>query len=256
MSTRSRPSLHAFALLLVIALTTAGARWAPPLSAEIAAGTWSAPGGVNAGLALWYDASEAATIALRPRIKFWFDKSGSARDFRATGTNAQPYATVLFSRPMIYFASMAMKIPIAIPIEPITLMAVLRMATQTSAYPLIGSMTNATGISIDAGRLRIYVNGSSYFSTSLGSVVGNHIITVRTALAGADYASLDGGVEYSVNAAPTAPMDQIMGIYASTGDVRLAGAVMELVVWDRALTAAERLAARRAIAAKWGITVP
>jgi hypothetical protein len=51
-------------------------------------------------------------------------------------------------------------------------------------------------------------------------------------------------------------MDQIMGIYASTGDVRLAGAVMELLVWDRALTSAERLAARRAIAAKWGITVP
>ena len=256
MPNQSRPSLHAFALFLVIALTTAGARWAPPLSAEIAAAPWSAPGGVASGLALWYDASEAATLALRPRVKFWFDKSGTARDFRATGTYAQPYATVLVSKPMIYFASMAMKFPIAIPIEPLTIMAVMRLATQTSAYPLIGSSTNTTGISIDAGRLRIYVNGSSYFSPSIGNVVGNHIITVRTALGGADYASVDGGVEYSANATPTVPVDQIMGIHAATGDIRLAGAVMELVVWDRALTSAERLAARRAIALKWGITVP
>jgi len=251
-----RQETRALVLILIIAVVTAGASWSTGLNLAIQSGSWSGPGGVSSNLLLWYDANEPATLSLVPHLRYWFDKSGTERDARASGPFPSAYATLVSAKPQVYFPNTPLHIPSPINYAPLTIIAVLRSPSASATLPLIGSSSSTNGIMIDASRVRIYGNNSSLLSTTFGSVVGDCLVTVRMATSGSNYVSLNGGTELAFTGLPTGTADLVGGILAFGVMRAMSGGILEFVVWGRALTTTERQAAQRALGTKWGISVP
>lgn len=242
--------------LLAVAAITVGAAWSNSSAIPLASGAWSAPGGVSSGLQLWLDASEPSSLFPATQSRLWIDKSGSERDARTTegsGTlsigSSGGYAEALF-------ATSTLSLPVAMLPEPMTLAIVVRIPTSSSAYPLIGSRTRGTGIVMNTGKVRFYVN-DVYSATGLISPSsGRMILLIRTTSGGADYVNVNGGSDLSASFTSSEPLDLIGGIYLTTSLRTLSAGVSEVAVWSRVLSSAERLAVTRALGSKWGISVP
>jgi hypothetical protein len=243
-------------LATLIALTTAGAAWSPRLDLPLGTGAWSGPGGVSSGLLLWYDTAESATMGLSPKLRYWFDKSGTSRHAAVSVSAYQPYPTLASGVPALQFNGAAVHLPVSIPLEPATVMIVFRQASEALSHPLLGSSTRFSGISLESGRLRVYSNGSTTGATTARTTTGLTITTVRTAAGAADGIQYNGGTEIPFTITTSESINWIGGMFTAGGPRYFVGAIMEVVIWGRSLSASERLAAHRALGAKWGISVP
>jgi hypothetical protein len=172
-------------------------------------------------------------MGLSPKLRYWFDKSGTSRHAALSVSAYQPYPTLASGVPALQFNGAAVHLPVSIPLEPATVMIVFRQASEALSHPLLGSSTRFSGISLELGKLRVYSNGSAAGATTARTTTGLTITTVRTAAGAADGIQYNGG-----------------------GPRYFVGAIMEVVIWGRSLSASERLAAHRALGAKWGISVP
>lgn len=243
-------------LATLIALTTAGAAWSPRLDLTLGSGAWSGPGGVSSGLLLWLDTAESATMGLSPKLRYWFDKSGTSRHAAMSASAFQPYPTIAAGVPALHFNGAAVHLPISIPLEPATVMIVFRQASESLSHPIIGSSTRYSGISLELGRLRVYSNGITAGATSARTTTGLTITTVRTAVGASDSIQYNGGTEIPFTIATAESINWIGGMFTTVGPRFFVGAIMEVVIWGRSLSASERLAAHRALGGKWGINVP
>lgn len=243
-------------LAALIALTTAGAAWSPRLDLPLTSGAWSGPGGVSSGLLLWYDSAESATMGLAPKLRYWFDKSGSSRHALVSPNAFQPYPTLASGAPGLQFSGAALHLPVRISLEPVTIMLVFRQASEALSHPLLGSSTRFSGISLEAGRLRVYSSGNFAGATTARTATGLTITTVRMAAGAADSIQYNGGAEIPFTLTTSESIDWIGGMFTPGGPKFFVGTIMEVVIWGRSLSAGERVAAHRALGAKWGISVP
>ena len=253
---RHRSWLRVAVPLALIALATSGAAWSPRFDLSLSSGTWSAPGGINSGLLLWYDAAEAGTMALSPRLRYWFDKSGQAQHAPVSAGPFQPYPTISAGVAGLHFSGAAVQLPTAIPLEPMTVMIVFRQSNDGLSHPLMGSRTRFSGITMEFGRLRMYSNGQSVGATTARTATGLTITTVRTAAGATDGFRYNGGAETAFNITTTESMNWIGGMFVAGTAKYFVGTIMEVVIWGRSLSPSELQAAHRALGAKWGISVP
>ena len=245
------------ALALLILLTSVAAQWSAALSLSVSAGTIPTLGNVSSsGLRLWADSSETATLGLAPRVRFWFDKSGEARHLTALASGVAPYATAVSGRAQLIFEDNGLALAQPIPLNSMTAFFVVRGGSDTGYHPLLGKTDRATGLVVDAKRLRAINGGGSVLSGIIGSVNTNAILMIRMNSTGADYASINGGTEYSFSYNSSDSATHVGVIYSSTAMRYLRASLSEVAIWDRVLTAAERTSVIRALGTKWGITVP
>jgi len=245
------------ALPLLILITSVAAQWSAALSLSVSAGTIPTLGNVSSsGLRLWADSSETATLGLAPRVRFWFDKSGDARHLTALASGVAPYATAVSGRAQLIFEDNGLALAQPIALNTMTAFFVIRGASDTGYHPLLGKNDRATGLVFDAKRLRAVSNGGSALSGIIGSISSDTILMLRMNSGGADYASLNGGIEYSFNFSSSESATHIGVLYSSTAMRYLRASISEVVLWDRAMTVAERTSILRALGVKWGITVP
>ena len=243
-------------LATLIALTTAGAAWSPRLDLALGSGAWSGPGGVSSGLLLWYDTAESATMGLSPKLRYWFDKSGTSRHAALSLSAYQPYPTLASGVPALQFSSAAVQLPISIPLEPMTAMIVFRQSNEGLSHPLMGSGTRFSGITMEFGRLRMYSNGQSVGASTARTTTGLTITTVRTATGATDGFQYNGGPETSFSITTTESMNWIGGMFVAGTPRYFVGTIMEVLIWGRSLSPSELQAAHRSLGAKWGISVP
>ena len=242
--------------LALIAAATSGASWSPRLDLPVATGAWGAPGGVNSGLLLWYDTAETGTMALTPKLRYWFDKSGQGRHAPVSIGPYQPYPTLASGVNGLQFTGAAVQLPVSIPLEPMTLMMVFRQASEGLSHPLVGSSTRFSGISLEMGRLRLYSNGQSVGASTARTSTGLTITTVRTAAGAADGFQYNGGAETPFSITTTESINWIGGMFVAGTPKYFVGTIMEVVIWGRSLSVSELQAAHRALGTKWGISVP
>ena len=242
--------------LALIALSTSGAAWSPRLDLPLTTGAWSAPGGVNAGLLLWYDTAEVGTMSLAPRLRYWFDKSGQAQHAQVSSGRFQPYPTLASGVAGLQFSGAAVQLPTSIPLEPMTAMIVFRQNSEGLSHPLMGSRTRFSGITMEFGQLRFYSNGQSTGASTARTTTGLTITTVRTATGASDGIQYNGGTETSFSITTTESMNLIGGMFIAGTTRYFSGTIMEVLIWGRSLSPSERQAAHRALGAKWGISVP
>jgi len=244
------------ALVVAILVTSVAAQWSAALSLSLAAGSISAPGGVASGLKVWADSAEIATLGLAPRVRFWFDKSGDGRHLSALPVGTAPYATAVSLRQQIIFEDNALALGQPLALNSMTAFFVIRGGSDTGYHPLLGKLDRATGIIFDAKRVRASNGGGSVLSGIIGSINSNAILMIRMDSAGTDYASINGGTEYSFSFSSSESATHVGAIYSSTATRYLRASISEIAIWDRVLTAAERTSVSRALGTKWGITVP
>lgn len=245
------------ALALFILITSVAAQWSAGLNLSVSAGTIPTLGSVSgSGLRLWVDSSETATIGLSPRVRFWFDKSGEARHLTPLASGLAPYATAVAGRSQVIFEDNGLTLAQPIPLNAMTAFFVMRGGIDSGYHPLLGKADRATGLVIDAKRVRAINGGGSVLSGIIGSINTNAILLIRMNSAGIDYASINGGTEYSFSYSSSESATHIGVIYSSTAMRYLRASLSEVVIWDRALTASERTSVIRALGTKWGITVP
>jgi hypothetical protein len=250
-----RRKLGALAALVIV--TSVAAQWSAALNLPVSAGAYTAPGGVNStGLRLWVDSAETAALRQSPRVQFWFDKSGESRHLTSVPLGVVPYATAVSSRSQVVFEDGAMAIGKSIPLNGMTAFFVIRGGLDTGYHPLLGRIDRATGLIVDAKRLRAMSGGGSILSAVFGSISSSGILMIRLNLAATDYVSLNGGTEYSFSYSSSESVTHVGAIYYSTGTRLLRASISEVLIWDRALTATERTSVLRALGAKWGVTVP
>ena len=242
---------------VLILVTSVAAQWSATMSLSVSAETIPALGKVSsAGLRLWVDSSETATLALAPRVRFWFDKSGEARHLTALESGVAPYQTAVSGRAQLIFEDNGLALAQPIPLNSITAFFVLRGGADTGYHPLLGRTDRASGFVFDAKRLRSMSGGASTLSGIIGSVNTNAILMIRMNSSGTDYASINGGTEYSFSYSSSDSATHVGVIYSSTGLRYLRLSLSEVAIWDRALAVAERTSVIRALGTKWGITVP
>lgn len=245
------------ALSALILMTSVAAQWSAALSLSVSAGTVPTLGNVNSsGLRLWADSSEAATLGATSRVRFWFDKSGYARHLTALPSGIAPYATAVSGRWQLIFEDNGLALAQPIPLNSMTAFFVMRGGSDSGYHPLLGKTDRATGLVVDARRLRAINGGASILSGVIGSVNTNAILMIRMNSASTDYASINGGTEYSFSYSSSDSATHIGVIYSSTAMRYLRASLSEVAIWDRSLTAAERTSVIRALGTKWGITVP
>ncbi|RLT26260.1 MAG: hypothetical protein DWI49_04315 [Chloroflexi bacterium] len=245
------------ALSLLILITSVAAQWSTTMSLSVSAGTIPTLGNVSSsGLRLWTDSSETATLGLAPRVRFWFDKSGEARHLGALSSGVAPYATVVSGTGQVIFEDNGLSIAQPIPLSSITAFFVLRGGIDTGYHPLLGRMDRASGLVVESKRIRSFNSGASNSSGIIGSINTDTILMIRMNSSSTDYASINGGTEYSFSYGGNDSATHIGVIYTSSAMRYLRASLSEVAIWDRALTAAERTSVIRALGTKWGITVP
>jgi hypothetical protein len=240
-----------------VIVTSVAAQWSAALNLPITAGAYTAPGGVSSnGLRFWVDSAETASLRQNPSVQFWFDKSGEARHLSSVPFGVVPYATAVSSRRQVVFEDGALALGRSIPLNGMTAFFVIRGGLDTGYHPLLGRIDRATGIVVDSKRLRLMNDGGSVLSGVFGSVNSGGILMIRMNAVSTDYVSLNGGTEYSFNYIGSESATHLGAIYSTTGTRLLRASISEVLIWDRALSIAERTSVLRALGAKWGVTVP
>ena len=242
---------------MCVILTGVAAQWSADVNLSIGAGSFTAPGAVSSvGLRLWVDSAESATVRSSPRVQLWFDKSGEARHLAVVPFGVAPYPTAAANRPQIVFEDGALAIGRPLPLNGITAFFVIRGGLDLGFHPLLGRIDRASGLVVDAKRLRSVSSGVSILSGIFGSINSTGIVMIRMNAGATDYVSLNGGTESAFSYNTTDSATHMGAMFSTSGTRLLRASVSEALVWDRALSLSERTSVLRALGSKWGVTVP
>lgn len=239
-----------------------------------------------AGLGLWLDAADSSTLTLNGNtVSEWRDKSGNARHFSQGTAATQPNAVnrtqngrrVLDFELSQELTGNAASLNILRNVSGATLMAAARFdalaATNavTSGLFLIssGASTSAARTSIFSGAGAagtIGVSGRRLDADTFGfaraaSAVGEYIIAGTLDYANSDAFIYTNGqllaqnLAFQTNGNTSDTDSRSFSVGSVGGGSYFDGWIGEILVWPRALSASERLAAERYLGRKWGITV-
>jgi hypothetical protein len=236
-------------------------------------------------LAIWLDASDTASLTFNgSTVSEWRDLSGNDRHFaQATAANQPGTSTMngrrtLTSAGSAYMTGNAATLGVARNVGGLT-MIVVGTETNTSGgatYTMI-SFTVASSAGARAALVRVSSTANYQFAAGgrrldadsfalAGSAASQS--AAATVLAGTfDYANSDAflhkdgslagsNTTFQTNGNTTDANSQGVGLFASpTGTNGMSGSIAEVLVYQRALTSAERQRIERAFGKKWGITV-
>jgi hypothetical protein len=227
-----------------------------------------------AGLAAWYDASDAGSITESSgNVSQWNDLSGNARHLAqsnlgnkpGTGAQTQNGLNVLTwdgSDFMRYDAGSD-----AMDFSPIEFFIVARYNASIDAYSRLFSLRQATATEdyLTPNMTVARQNADSIDWNSAGTAVGTAKAYTDDTMflyngrnnGSTSYHSINGGAEHSASASPPSNMRYINVGSAFTGtnstDQYLTGRIAEIVIYNATLTSDERTAILSYLNTKWAV---
>lgn len=239
-----------------------------------------------ANLGLWLDASDTSSLTLNANtVSEWRDKSGNGRHFAQATAASQPNAVnrtqngrrVLDFEGAQELLGNAASLNILRNVGGATIMAALQydvLATISATRTAVFVSTNSNAVqaraalasfapavdSFGAGGRRLDANSFASVSVTITANQQN------VAAAILDYANSDafiyrngslGSSSLSFQTTGNTPDTDALGVTVGSGNGQnfMDGWLGEVLIWPRALSAAERAAAERYLGRKWGITV-
>jgi hypothetical protein len=228
-----------------------------------------------ANLGLWLKADAGVTL-VGGAVDAWADQSGNGRDFSApAGTNRPAYSGTLNGLPVLtfdgstdYLSGDADSLTLARNVSGLTVIALFK-DTSTTDCRVFGISTNTA-----AARFTMGGNGTNWL---LGTrrLDADGVNTVTGGTQGTEYTLLSALARYSVatraifedgvsvvdtsggtagNTQDTSSQISTIGCGTALGNF-LAGSVAEIIVYQRALSDAERQSVERYLSVKWGIVI-
>lgn len=215
------------------------------------------------GLALWLDASDAATITTATGVSAWADKSGNGRNAtQATGT-AQPTVqsaaqngknTLRFTGANSQFLTLASALNFSS--TGYTILAVIRRGgpTGTNKVEVLGSAANAGVTALEWWTTGVFysngVGGLSRGQSSTTQASTAYNVVSAVCPSAADGKIYFNGADISSVAYAAATMSSLDRIgYSDSGYTN--GEIAEIVVYGRALNTTERGNVEAYLKTKW-----
>jgi hypothetical protein len=218
-----------------------------------------------AGLALWLDASDTASVTLvSGAVSQWNDKSGNSRNATQTSANDRPTTTTINGRQGIVFNGTSARLSISAPWgAAITLFYVTTPSTVNDSY-----LFASDGLGGSPGMLSRYINAGARRDFEWWNANGSDRVIVATSSPGLNVLSFtnqDGGAFFGfVNGTQTATKGTVAATTAgralaaigSAGSVAFSNATIgEFLIYNRVLSTSERRRVESALGRKWGIAV-
>jgi hypothetical protein len=227
------------------------------------------------GIANWWDANDAATVTLNSgAVETWTSKAGLKTAASQSTANNRPVTTTVNGKTALSFdgANDGFNFTGTAAIDETWIIAAAQTADQSGTRALVSDGTDGQGINIARG-------GSRFVDIAFGSPVvegvtrlrpayavnpatpfGPAVLSVVKSAAAGGFVFIDGTQRISaIDGSPsfTTPGSRTMqriGYYGPTL-FQFQGWLGEILLYNRALSASERLKVERYLGKKWGITV-
>ncbi len=227
------------------------------------------------GLANWWDANDAATLTLNSgAVETWTSKAGRKSAATQTVANNRPVTTTVNGKTALSFdgSNDGLNFTGTAATDETWVIAAAQIGDSTGQDTLVNDGGNGFGISVARGSTRLveasfgpgYDEGvhrlRATYSSNVATPFGPGVISVVRSAAAGGFVFIDGTQRNSgVNGASsfTTSASQTMqriGYYSSTL-FQWQGWIGEILLYDRALSASDRLKVERYLGKKWGITV-
>jgi len=228
-------------------------------------------------LGLWLDAGVGVTL-VSGAVDAWADQSGNGRNFSAPGaTNRPAYSGTLNGLPVLtfdgstdYLLGGASSLSIAQNVSGLTVIAVVKYATGVSQRVAgISTGAGATGVRHQPGvsTTAYTMSGRRLDADGLQTITGGtvtaspiiHSSVVRYSVATAGIfvnsaSQVDTAFLTAGNTSNTASLRFTIGCSLDLNQF-VNGDIAEFIVYQRAISVAERNSVERYLSVKWGITI-
>lgn len=226
-----------------------------------------------AGLVHWWDASDASTVMLNASaVESWTSKGGSRTVASQTTANNRPTTTTVNGRTALLFdgSNDILNFTGTARTDETWIIAAAQTADQDSSRAIISDGVNGFGFVVARGSQRQLDCAWGGFTQGTNRLVVNYalnpatffgpaVATVVRSAAGGGFVFIDGTQRTGTTgftSFSTSPSVIIQRIGATASNSQpFQGWIGEILCWDRALTASERLLAERYMGKKWGIAV-
>lgn len=235
-----------------------------------------------ANLQNWYDALDASTITLNSgNVSEWRDKSGNGRHATQASASAQPNYAAAGVLPSAVIAPAGGAVDMALTnsvgvlrnLGGATLIAVHRPAQVAGTQPAVffSSGTSAfaaraalscglTTAALEAGGRRLDANGYQQVNSAAtantayvhGAIFNYSAATLNMYVNGSVAAS---STSYQTSGSTSDTDSVVARLFSNDGGARYIGAIAEVLVFNRAISADEMTALSRYLGRKWGISV-
>jgi hypothetical protein len=235
-----------------------------------------------ANLGLWLDASNTSSLTFNSTtVSEWRDLSGNGRHFAQTTAAAQPNGTARTQngRRVLDFAGSqsllgnAASLSIARNVGGLTVAAVCKLDVDNANQQFFvasrgGSVSQARSlIGFNLGLNALVVGGRRTDADSFAVAGEGPVLTDMVLVGVLDYANSDAflfrngsqtasNTSFQTNGNTSDTNSDAVGVGSQAdGSQPLAGFIAELIVYQRALSTAERQRVERSLGRKWGIAV-
>jgi hypothetical protein len=228
-------------------------------------------------LGLWLKADAGITL-VGGAVDAWADQSGNGRDFSAPALANRPaYSGTINGLPVLtfdgtddYLSGNASSLNIAQNVNGLTIIAVVKTGLDTlQRYVCVGSGTSLTqaraaigvtttqwelaGRRLDADSLQTLTGGVDNTNYVIQSAMFRY--SVATAGLFINSASqVDSAFQTAGNTSNTASLRFVLGCNINLANF-LVGDIAEVIIYQRAISVAERNSVERYLSVKWGITI-
>jgi hypothetical protein len=228
-----------------------------------------------AGIVHWWDANDAASVSITGApagVQTWTSKAGAKTVASQTTPENRPTTTTVNGKTALLFdgSNDILNFTGAARTDETWMVAAAQTADQDSSRAIISDGVNGYGIIISKGAQKLvdcawggFTQGTNRlivsYSLNAATLYGPAVATVVRSAGAGGFVFIDGTQRTGTTgftSFSTSPSVTIQRIGASSSSSQLLqGWIGEVLCWNRALTAVERLSAERYLGKKWGITV-
>ena len=227
------------------------------------------------GIVHWWDANDASTVTLDSgAVSTWTSKAGAKTAASQSTANNRPVTTTVNGKTALSFdgSNDGLNFTGTSRTDETWIIAAAQTADQSGQRQMLSDGGNGTGMSATKASVKLlevafggFTEGTNrlrvQYAGTASALMGPGVFTcVRSAAAGGfvfiDGTQRTGAVSPFASSFSTSGADTMskIGYYSSTL-FQFQGWIGEILCWDRALPAADRLKVERYLGKKWGITV-
>lgn len=227
------------------------------------------------GLVHWWDANDAATLTLSSgAVETWTSKAGAKTAASQSIANNRPATTTVNGKTALLFdgSNDGLNFTGTSRTDETWILAAAQTADQSGQRQMLSDGGNGTGMSATKASVKLlevafggFTEGTNRlrveYAGTASALMGPGVFTcVRSAAAGGfvfiDGTQRTGAVSPFASSFSTSAADTMQRIgYYSSSLFQFQGWIGEILLYDRALSAADRLKVERYLGKKWGITV-
>lgn len=227
------------------------------------------------GIVHWWDANDAATLTLNSgAVETWTSKAGTKTAASQSTANNRPTTTTVNGKTAILFdgSNDGFNFTGTSRTDETWIIAAAQTADQSGQRQMLSDGGNGTGMSATKASVKLlevafggFTEGTNrlrvQYAGTASAFLGPGVFTcVRSAAAGGfvfiDGTQRTGAVSPFASSFSTSAADTMQRIgYYSSSLFQFQGWIGEILLYDRALAAADRLKVERYLGKKWGITV-